>query len=293
MTKYHINKKGIPAPCKATKGNCPLGGDESHFSSQEEAQAAVDSQNASDYGILPQVESNEETTKSKPNEKDFNEVFPDSWRDSGYLATGPIKEDFEENVSEAHEKVYSSLPDKFHEEVKDVRQWRLVKEDNVEAHMREHVVSAGREEAVDSDSGYNDMVNTIKSHYGENSSKYIDEENNVIKPETEEKLAKFAAQKAKDESYVNINGKNVYVSTEKELNRDWAKEYLNENTKIEKDGYKAELIGEDLYVTLPNGDKKKGFLNEDGFGSKSQSSYLALNRASKVINFDELKNNNL
>ena len=26
MTKFHINAKGVPAPCKAIKGNCPFGG---------------------------------------------------------------------------------------------------------------------------------------------------------------------------------------------------------------------------------------------------------------------------
>lgn len=55
MTKFHINKHGVPAPCKATKGNCPLGGDESHFSSQEEAQAAADKINAAKYGHLPEI----------------------------------------------------------------------------------------------------------------------------------------------------------------------------------------------------------------------------------------------
>ena len=26
MAKFHINKHGVPAPCKAKPGNCPLGG---------------------------------------------------------------------------------------------------------------------------------------------------------------------------------------------------------------------------------------------------------------------------
>ena len=38
MTKFHINKHGIPAICKAKEGNCPLGDNSAHFSSQEEAQ---------------------------------------------------------------------------------------------------------------------------------------------------------------------------------------------------------------------------------------------------------------
>lgn len=39
MSKFHINKHGVPAPCRAKEGNCPLGGEESHFKSQEDAQA--------------------------------------------------------------------------------------------------------------------------------------------------------------------------------------------------------------------------------------------------------------
>ena len=39
MSKFHINKHGGPAPCRAKEGNCPLGGEESHLKSQEDAQA--------------------------------------------------------------------------------------------------------------------------------------------------------------------------------------------------------------------------------------------------------------
>lgn len=33
MARFHINKHGVPAPCKAKSGNCPLGGDEKHYNS--------------------------------------------------------------------------------------------------------------------------------------------------------------------------------------------------------------------------------------------------------------------
>ena len=52
MSKFHINKHGVPAPCKATKGNCPLGGDDSHFRSEEEAQAFVNNRMENEYGLL-------------------------------------------------------------------------------------------------------------------------------------------------------------------------------------------------------------------------------------------------
>lgn len=51
--RWHINKHGTPAPCKAKEGNCPLGGNESHFSTKEEAQSFSDKQMESEFGLLP------------------------------------------------------------------------------------------------------------------------------------------------------------------------------------------------------------------------------------------------
>lgn len=51
--KWHINKHGVPAPCKAKEGNCPLGGDESHFSTKIEAQTHADKEMEKEFGLLP------------------------------------------------------------------------------------------------------------------------------------------------------------------------------------------------------------------------------------------------
>lgn len=59
MSKFHINKKGIPAPCKAKKGNCPLGGadgKQNHFDNMEDAQAFADQENEKKYGIITSVQ---------------------------------------------------------------------------------------------------------------------------------------------------------------------------------------------------------------------------------------------
>lgn len=56
MMRYHINGKGVPAICKAKKGNCPFGGEEQHFDSQEDAQIAVDQAHKTTHGILPGLE---------------------------------------------------------------------------------------------------------------------------------------------------------------------------------------------------------------------------------------------
>lgn len=52
MSKYHINKNGVPAPCKAQKGNCPFGGDEKHFPTREKAQEYADQKAIKEYGII-------------------------------------------------------------------------------------------------------------------------------------------------------------------------------------------------------------------------------------------------
>lgn len=55
MSKFHINGQGIPAPCRAKKGNCPFGGEETHFSSKQEAQEHADRMNEKQHSILPGV----------------------------------------------------------------------------------------------------------------------------------------------------------------------------------------------------------------------------------------------
>ena len=52
MTKFHINKHGVPAPCKAKNDNCPLGGDEAHFSNPEQAQEYIDNKLEKEFGLL-------------------------------------------------------------------------------------------------------------------------------------------------------------------------------------------------------------------------------------------------
>lgn len=53
MTKYHINDKGEPAVCRAVKGNCPFGGDETHYKSKEDAQVVSDKRNEAEFSLLP------------------------------------------------------------------------------------------------------------------------------------------------------------------------------------------------------------------------------------------------
>lgn len=58
MSKFHIDKNGKPAPCRAKPGNCPRGGDDTHFDSEKEAQEFIDKENENKYGKLPDVHGN-------------------------------------------------------------------------------------------------------------------------------------------------------------------------------------------------------------------------------------------
>lgn len=57
MAKFHINSKGVPAPCQAEKGNCPFGDVNSHYDTIEEAQEVADKINEEQFGILQRIDS--------------------------------------------------------------------------------------------------------------------------------------------------------------------------------------------------------------------------------------------
>lgn len=54
MSKFHINKHGVPTVCKAIKGNCPLG---EHYETEESATVAINKKMESEYGFLPKDKS--------------------------------------------------------------------------------------------------------------------------------------------------------------------------------------------------------------------------------------------
>lgn len=93
MTKYHINKHGVPAPCHAKDGNCPLGGisgSENHFDNLADAEKAADEINEGKFGILGSFEPKEQLNI----DIDFNDFDTDTQEgkdalitDVGYLVT--------------------------------------------------------------------------------------------------------------------------------------------------------------------------------------------------------------
>lgn len=87
MSKFHINSKGVPAPCKAQKGNCPFGDADSHYNSVEQAQEIADKLNKKEYGILSEVNSGLPTAKEldKMHLSDVDVVLKDGTKLTGIL----------------------------------------------------------------------------------------------------------------------------------------------------------------------------------------------------------------
>lgn len=75
MAKFHINKHGVPAPCRATKGNCPLGGDKNHFDNLEDAWNYVTEKNKNEFGILSGINIVSEESQEDFRNKKFYERY--------------------------------------------------------------------------------------------------------------------------------------------------------------------------------------------------------------------------
>lgn len=108
MGRFHINKHGVPAPCQASEGNCPLGeGPGSHFSSLSEAEVAMERVYEEKYGVLSVIEnsstdSSDEAAMVEENLKSI--VDKDKNPTAGSLGFG-------RNISEEY-IMYSKHPDK-------------------------------------------------------------------------------------------------------------------------------------------------------------------------------------
>lgn len=84
MKVFHISKSGIPSPCRAEKGNCPLGSESQHFSTIEAAQEKANKLAEETYGILPEINNNELSREWRDKfleHKDFNQFVKENARD--------------------------------------------------------------------------------------------------------------------------------------------------------------------------------------------------------------------
>lgn len=89
MTKYHINKDGVPAVCKARTRPCPLGGEEAHFGSKKEAEAFVQNKMKKEHGLLTTL-SLKERYKSG-NEEQRIQAIKDGYVSSEIISDPSVK----------------------------------------------------------------------------------------------------------------------------------------------------------------------------------------------------------
>lgn len=186
MSKFHINKHGVPAPCKAKTGNCPLGGEESHFDSQEKAQAEADKLNGAEHGILPGINSADRESEVDAEIKRLDNFVEEE--SPKYLKTEyDIPESSDTEMYEQVDKYVDSVIEK--NEGKDVdlektsadlgNQWNKDVEDNFESYYEsqnggqtERWTSASEEaqeedfkKAGDSEESFHERVELVNATY--------------------------------------------------------------------------------------------------------------------------------
>jgi len=99
MAKYHINKHGVPAICKAKDGNCPLGGEGEHFDTFKEAQEQADKTNKKEYGVLSVIIGGKDDKSEPSSEKVSPFGVDDSFK---------TQEEAYEYIDKQYEKGYES-----------------------------------------------------------------------------------------------------------------------------------------------------------------------------------------
>lgn len=266
MSKFHINKHGVPAPCKATKGNCPLGGDEQHFNSEEEAQAFINNQMESEYGLLggtPSVPAVKNVTINH----DFDDVFDDSWNERGMQVTGIYSEDLknafdegprenEEPWEKGYRDLYGAIKDDADRIVKENGDpdFALIPEKNMKSHMENYVLSLGEirsyEKPEDDWATYDKLKESAVKHFGRDAidrETYIDEDMD-INEEFRDELAEFGAKRMKEDAQFNVNGQSVYLEPSTAGTGLYKTNWVDEYAKAVKNGTeksKFKVISED------------------------------------------------
>lgn len=212
MTKFHINAKGVPAPCRAAKGNCPYGGAsgvENHYDSMEEAQVAADKQLKEKYGVLPSAVTNIEVSKDAA-----EYVLYDDFNEHGYQNVGPSYYDLRDSGADGKE-ILDNLPDEIYNKYGE--DFVLVQKDNVKSMVDSHFLNY-----VD-DSSYHDEIYDALSK--SNKDKYI--ENGEIKDGVKEEISSFITKEMNKDIELQINGTPVYVWDIGPNQRKWGQEYIN------------------------------------------------------------------
>ncbi len=221
MAKFHINKHGVPAPCKAQKGNCPYGGEESHYNSQEEAQIAIDQINEEEYGVLGGLKKadNVVTLELKSSAKDVSDLFvSEPYNNHGYVVVGIHTTDFMDlpEYNKVAKEVWDNLPDKWKNEENPCT---IIPERNVEAFFECHVFNK-YSDAFD-EKHYQALANEVSKRCPE----FYDKEENQIDWDLISHMSKFGARRSMETPQLIINGDKYMVADYEAKN--WAKDYFD------------------------------------------------------------------
>mgnify|MGYP001425994203 CR=1 FL=1 len=219
MAKFHINKHGVPAPCRAKKGNCPYGGSENHYDTMEEAQSAIDQKSEMEYGLLPSQETKEPTLELTLNAKidDDNFLNLDPYDNHGYIMTGVHTSDFLDTIeydeSGVGQELWDKLPDKWKEG------HTIIPEKNVKTFFEHHVFSPY------SDEFDKDNYSMLSEEVIKRSPELYNKDTGLIDRDLESHMSEFAAKKEMENPSLTINGQKFMVADYKSHN--WAKDYFD------------------------------------------------------------------
>lgn len=322
MTKFHINKHGVPAPCKAKAGNCPLGGDtggDNHFDSIEEAEEYVNSKFSGEHGLLPgmsNIEDNKDenefiksaetnrdpygsekerailkskisselysdpmdeaahasghtledfieeragielgnnTKHMKISESEFTKIAYDSFDDNGYENVGLTKDEFERNINFG--ELEDNLKDEIYNSTNGSKEWTLVKKDNVQSLVDNHIISdsgyRNRSNESSIKSTHNEMMNDLTSLVKKANPDLIEVDSDGNEVVSERGLSDFKGFVAKDlmkNSRLVINGEGFYIANSETYKKNFVEDYANSNPYILRD--KPKPINRDSSKTV-------------------------------------------
>jgi len=116
VSKFHINSKGVAAPCKAKDGNCPFGGSGEHFDTLEEAEEEAYKRNVKEFSVLPMHKEVPKINIEKEEYENFkkqflNETFSEDGEEfvpRNYNGIVCIEEE-EEYFDDEEKKAYQTL----------------------------------------------------------------------------------------------------------------------------------------------------------------------------------------
>ena len=225
MTKYHINSKGIPGPCRAVKGNCPFGGADSHYDTVEQAQQVADEKNEQAFGEHFNKESSgiSKLTTSMSND----EIFPEPEEHYGTMVVGVRGEEFSEMEDYPDDEMYAGA-----RELSKVLPKEVTEDETVVVVPARDAKVFSKHMMIDSEGEMTENYEKLTNHLMEHKPEALDVFDEPNEEEVE-KVSNYIAETQLKESKYELNGEKIIVHSFFEDNqadsRNWVKEYYSKN----------------------------------------------------------------